>query len=227
MASGTLICITYLLILFGLTKLFGIKYTDITKSTENIKKGLVYPIGIATGILTIFAFADGWAPGVFTFTPKVEVLWLWIIPILYVVSILIRMTHANWSHFGKRGIAYLLVATMLVGFSEELLVRGILVSSLDSSVIFGLLHFINYFNGQDLKTTSIQVFGTTIFAINYYVIFAISGTLWLPILLHFLYDFSLLSQGGEVNKKTGKESSLELGLIFATYICAIIALFFL
>lgn len=239
MITGIAICIIYILLLFGVTKLFGVKYTDILKSTTNIKIGILYPVGIATILITVFAVVFKWAPGVFTFTPRVDQPWFWVIPGLYIVGIIVRLTHAAWEDLGKRAIAYIFVGTAFVGFSEELLVRGILVTALLdsgysvfvtgllSSVIFGVLHFVNYFNGQSIKTTLMQVIGTILAGLTFFAMLVVSGTLWLPILIHFLFDFSILVQGGEVNQETGREYKYEKVIILIIYTAALASLLFL
>ena len=203
MLNAILICSIYVAILFGISKLFGVKYTEILKTTENIKKGIVYPIGISALLLSIFAYSFGWLPGVLKFEPVVVKPLLWIIPLATAVAIVARFYKANLRAFDKKGPWLLALGALIVGFSEELLVRGIAVSALQdsgysilltgviSSLIFGILHFMNYFNGQDIKKTSIQVAGTILMGLNFYIILVISGTLWAPILAHFLYDLSI------------------------------------
>jgi membrane protease YdiL (CAAX protease family) len=136
-------------------------------------------------------------------------------------------------------LLYLFLGTLLVGFSEELLVRGIVVTSLldngysivltgiISSILFGVLHFINYFNGQSFRITLVQVASTALTGINFFVLFIISGTLWVPILLHAIFDFSLLVQGGELNKATGKEKNIESIIVLLLSISALGAVFFI
>lgn len=237
MISAIVICTLYVALLFGITKLFGVKYTEITKTTDNIKKGLLLPVSIVTIILTLFAVIFNWIPDVFTFSPRNENIILWVIPFIYVVGIFIRLQHAAWKDFTKKGLLYLFFGSLLVGFSEELLVRGVVVTALldsgytilltgvISSVIFGALHIINYFNGQSFKITLLQVVATTLMGINFYVVFIITGTLWAPMLLHFIFDFSLLVQGGDLNKLSGKEKKVEPILALLLYVAALGALF--
>lgn len=207
MITAVIICALYVLLLIGLVKLFGVKYTDFIKSTENIKKGIIYPIGIGTVLLVAFAYMFDWLPDVFTFTPKVDEPVLWLIPAATLITTFARFYKANLRAFDRKGIILLILGSLIIGFSEELLVRGIAVSALQdagysvlltgiiSSLIFGVLHFMNYFNGQNLKKTSIQVAGTVLMGLNFYIIFVISGTLWLPIIAHALYDLSIFLLG--------------------------------
>ncbi len=207
MLTAFIICSVYIFLLFVITKLFGIKYTEIIKNNHTIRNGIVFPVVIGTVILTSFAFYFDWIPGVFSYSPVINNPILWIIPIFTVISIVARFLKINRKYFQKNGLLLLAVGLFFVGFSEELLVRGIAVNALledgfsvmwagiFSSLIFGLLHFMNYFNGQDIKKTTIQVLGTFLMGLNFYFIYILTGSLWYPIIAHFLYDFSILAMG--------------------------------
>jgi membrane protease YdiL (CAAX protease family) len=104
-------------------------------------------------------------------------------------------------------IGVALIATAFVGYSEELLTRGLLVQGarasgfteikvfLISMVVFGFLHGLNIINGQDIVTTIQQVIFTALAGGVYYTMFRKSGFLVVPMILHGLWDFSLLTQG--------------------------------
>ena len=240
MLSAIIICAVYVTMLFVLTKFFGVKYTDIIKNTGNIKKGIVLPVGIATALLTMYAFAFDWLPEVLSFSPRLEQPILWLVPLVAIVGIIARFTVFNAKAFDRRGILLLGVGTLLVGFSEELLVRGIAVGALQkagysvlitgiaSSLIFGLLHFMNYFTGQDIKKTSIQVAGTIGMGLNFYITLVISGSLWLPIIAHALYDLSIMLMGPE--PKIDEKSVVAKVITISTlgmFLLPVLGLFFL
>ena len=222
MIQGIIICFVYVALLTALSKLSGIKYTDLIKNEHNIKKGMLIPIGIGTLLLTIYAFVRDFIPTVFTYTPRFSNLLLWIVPVVIILGILLRVPRWNLRSFTKRSIIYLVLGAFIVGFSEELLVRGIFVNLLQqsgysvlvvgllSSVIFGVMHGINFLTGQNAKTTAGQMFTTTLIGFNFYVVLVLTGSLWVPIVLHALHDLSLFLCGGEINKTDGEVSKQEL-----------------
>lgn len=207
MFQALFICAAYLLVLFMLTKYFGVKYTEILKNTNNIKKGIVYPIGIVTAVVVAFGYFLNFIPAVFTFSPKENASALWLVPLVTAVAIIARFALAKFTNFSRNDWLLLTIGAFFVGFSEELIVRGfavyvlrdagfsVVAAGVISSTIFGLLHFVNYFNGQDIKKTSLQVGATMFMGLNFYIIYVISGTLWLPIIAHFLYDLSIFALG--------------------------------
>jgi membrane protease YdiL (CAAX protease family) len=235
---GIVVCVAYVAILLGLQKASGVRYDQITDSAETMRKGIVVPVAVCTALLVAFAAATGRLADAFTYAPRAASVWLWAVPAVIVLGIVLRLVRAPWSSAGAAYIGWALVGTALVGFSEELLVRGILVDlvqaddrapvvvALITSVVFGLLHGANVVNGQDARTTAIQVVATTITGFALFACLAVSGTLWLPIALHFLYDFSLVIQG-QVNKVDERQSPVETVVILLTYVLSVASLFLL
>lgn len=239
MLTGIIICFVYVAFLTVINKLSGVKYTDILKSTHSIRNGLLIPVAISTTLLLAYAILSGWIDRVFSAGFSIESIWLWIIPLVIIVGAIARLTHISWRRFEPIAVVYLIIASFLVGFSEELLVRGILVKSLQdaklsivvvglvSSLIFGILHFVNFINGQDKKTTLVQMANTALIGFNFYIILGLTGTLWAAIILHFVHDLSLLLQGGELNKPKSKNSKFDSLLAILLLVLPIVGIPFL
>lgn len=225
MITAILLCAVYVGILFLLSKYTGVPYTDLNKNTHTIRRGIVLPVGIATILLTLYAFLAGFIPDVFSFEPISQSLVPWLMPIAFAAIIIVRACFIRLRTYGRAGFLWLLFGTALVGFSEELLVRGIVVHLLQesgygvlvvgilSSVLFGVMHVINYFNGQTLAKTGVQVAATVIMGIGFYISLVVSGTLWLPIVLHWLYDFTILALGHNPKFSAKKERYLSVAAI--------------
>jgi membrane protease YdiL (CAAX protease family) len=142
---------------------------------------------------------------------------------------------APWSSAGAAYVGWAVVGTALVGFSEELLTRGILVDlvqadgrgplavALITSILFGLLHGANVVNGQDARTTVLQVVSTAITGLALFACLAVSGTLWLPVVVHFLFDLSLVVQG-RMNKVDERQTPVETVVVLLTYVLALASL---
>lgn len=96
------------------------------------------------------------------------------------------------------GISFCITA--LIGITEELEYRGVLFGVLGgkgeikaaifSSIIFGLMHFLNLIKGADFLDTAVQV----VFAFGFGLVLCIvrmeTNSLLLPILIHWLWDFN-------------------------------------
>ena len=99
------------------------------------------------------------------------------------------------------------VGFALVGFSEELMTRGLLVTGFraqlvevwvagGTAVLFGMMHGLNVFFGQDASTTVKQVLGTIPMGVLFYVCRRVTGSLVPAMVIHALVDFSLVVFGG-------------------------------
>lgn len=235
MLLGIVMCVVYAAILVGLQKASGVPYPEIAKSADNLRKGVVIPVAIATVLLVVFAAATGRLLPAFS-ADRVDALWLWAIPIVFALMIALQFSRARWDLFDRRAIVFMVVGTVLVGFSEELLVRGVLLevlqeSGLDlrwiaivTSVVFGLLHGLNIVNGQAIGTTVVQVLLTTLIGLGLFAALMVSGTLWLPIALHFLMDFAVISRGGTVNEDDERPPVPQMALTLLLYVLALASL---
>ncbi|MDE6411915.1 MAG: CPBP family intramembrane metalloprotease [Clostridia bacterium] len=98
-----------------------------------------------------------------------------------------------------------IIKCLLIGISEELLFRGIIFSSLSdyfkkkgrscflpvlfSSVIFGLFHFINLFDGAGILAVLQQVGYSFLIGAMLAIVLLKTKNIWLCIFLHALFDF--------------------------------------
>lgn len=99
---------------------------------------------------------------------------------------------------------FILANTMLVGVSEELACRGVLYqglrgrfglwpAALASSMLFGAVHILNGFTTGDFTTASIQAITASMTGIAFVGIRIRTGSLYPGILLHGLWDFTLVA----------------------------------
>lgn len=212
MIVGLLVVVIYAAILLVLEKRSGVPYTAIADSEANLRRGVLIPVAVALAALLIYAVATGRLADAFTYAPTVTTAWLWVVPALIVAGIVLRLATTDWRALGGRRVLVIAVSALLVGVSEELLVRGLFLDTLQdagwaavwvavvTSIVFGLLHGMNLLLGQDVVTTLAQVVTTTLMGLALFTSLALSGSLWLPIALHALFDFSLLAQGSAIKQ---------------------------
>jgi CAAX protease family protein len=199
--------VVYIVILIIIQKFSGVPYTDVAKSSENMLHGILIPVGIASLILTIIALWSGWWKDVWRDKYKIkDHVWMHIFLILVVLGIIGNFFNGNISP-NTSFIVYALIATAIVGYSEELLTRGLLVRGARGSgftevkvflivmLVFGFLHGLNIINGQSLLRTIQQIIFASLTGGVYYAIFRKSGLLAVPMILHALWDFSIFTHG--------------------------------
>lgn len=104
------------------------------------------------------------------------------------------------------------VTMFLVGYAEEVFLRGIVLNLLIqrfsktgrgvlgavliSSIIFGLAHFSNLAAGANLESVCVQVIEAVVLGIIFAAIYLRSNNIWVTIILHGLMDFASLQGSG-------------------------------
>jgi membrane protease YdiL (CAAX protease family) len=103
-----------------------------------------------------------------------------------------------------RDLLQVVLVSLMVGYTEELMFRGILfhgatarfrplLGAIISSLVFGLFHFINLLGGQGLGWTVSQAVHAASDGFMYAAIRLITGSLWPTMLLHGLWDLAISS----------------------------------
>lgn len=129
--------------------------------------------------------------------------WTLVVPGMVLVCALI-ITH--YSGLGEKGIVFallLFISTMMVGFGEELVFRGLGITAFRDSgfsefkvglwttVIFGLAHGTNLFTAG--PQALVQIVATTATGFVFYLVLRSSGALVVAMAAHGLWDFSVIS----------------------------------
>ena len=210
-------------------------FSQVTASAENTRNGIVIPVGVAAAYLTIMASVLGWwRPALFEPRRRVHLpRWLWIIPILAIVGFaadIARSEHRG--DFTTEHWWYLIIGFALVGYSEELMTRGLLLTGMRAewlerrvlivtTLLFALMHGLNLAFGQDLSTTIKQMVGVIPMALLFYVVRRETGTLIFSRVVHGMLDFSIIVFGGtsaamnNLDSKAGAPVGAGIPLILA------------
>lgn len=121
------------------------------------------------------------------------------LPMLILVVLLIGLMGDGTTTSPLRVIMIILSLNALVGMSEEILFRGIIFGALRqkhslilsiavSSIVFGLLHFVNLGAGQSFTATLYQVINAACLGGLFCAILLQTNSLWYPILLHTIWN---------------------------------------
>ncbi|WIB64117.1 type II CAAX endopeptidase family protein [Curtobacterium sp. MCBD17_040] len=184
----------------------GDDYERVGLTIPSVVTALLVPEAIAAVALALVVTGLGWwrigtidlrrgAPG-----------WAAVAPIVILLIEAGRLATVAWN---GRPLAYFLLlglATLLVGFFEETMARGVLLVGLRrrlpelwvwmvSSAVFGCLHLLNALAGQGLGTTIEQVVFAAAFGSVLYIARRLTRTLLVPMLLHAVWDFGVIGAG--------------------------------
>ena len=195
------LAVVYMAIVGIVWAVVGLNYDEVGDSTSTVVKGIVIPVVLGAIFLAVATSYLGWWGPSITETMRAPK-WLWAVPVLMFLPGLGALLGGAPS--ADRSIGYLValaVGTLFVGFSEEMLTRGVGLVGLRggfkepiawalSCLLFGLIHALNFFFGQSFGSTIQQIVFAFVAGSVLYITRRVSGTLIVCMLLHAWIDFT-------------------------------------
>lgn len=197
---------------FVLFQLLSLVFTPLAvniqepSSAAGIAVFYVLPELVGAVILAAFTLSVGWWREVFGRQPIRGRGWMWIAIAVVLLFNILRFATIDYGSAGFEIVAAWLLAGLLIGFTEEVLTRGLVVNlmrkagyrevvvAVVSAALFAGLHAGNLLNGQNLLATGFQLIYTFAFGILMYLALRVTGTIIAPILLHASTDPSIFLQ---------------------------------
>lgn len=226
------VVIVYAGIIQGLGLLIGVDTGDSDSAfpdAEALVRNALIPIGasivFAAGVVTWL----GWWGEVLSYRAPVR-RWVRWVPISMIAVAVLGL---NYGHLADQSVSLVLCVLLLglfVGVGEELMFRGIGVHvfrragltegkvALCSSLVFGLVHVSNAF-GTGAQAV-VQALVVTTSGYFFYLCLRVGGAIWLPMLVHGLWDISLFSSQVGDQPKT----YLGMALVIALQVTLIVVL---
>ncbi len=173
-------------------------------TTEAIARNGLIPIGLSVVFAAAVVTWLGWWGDVLRYRAPVR-RWVWFVPVSMLVAAVLAVNYPNLADQSPGMVLALIAMTACVGIGEELMFRGIGVQvfkkagfsegrvALWSSVVFGAAHLSNVFGSGSQAIFQAIVVSTS--GYFFYLCLRVGGTLLLPMLVHGLWDFSLVSNG--------------------------------
>ncbi|MFD4375636.1 CPBP family intramembrane glutamic endopeptidase [Streptomyces sp. NPDC058486] len=189
------------------------------------------PIGLSVLFGAAVVTWLGWWGSVMTYRAPVR-RWVRFVPISMLVVAVIGVNYPNLANQPVSLVLSLIVMTLLVGIGEELMFRGIGVQvfkraglsegkvALWSSVVFGVVHVSNAFGEGAQAILQAVIVATS--GYFFYLCLRVGGTLLLPMLVHGLWDFSLVSNAVGIDPKASPGMILPIVLQIALIVLLIV-----
>ena len=202
---GFAIFIGYMILVFSVQKLGGVPFPEWGDSGSNLFFGAGLSLLVATVALAVTTSLLGWwRPALFE-AVRSRHRWPIVVPIVMALLLVVNLSATDWKSFDGAFLAASIVL-ILVGFTEELTTRGLLLVALRSrfsevwvwlisSVAFGLMHYMNVLLGQGFAPTSQQVGLAFLAGTIFYILRRTTGSLIPAMVLHGLWDFSVFAVG--------------------------------
>jgi len=159
------------------------------------------PIIITSVLLVTFAISADWLKELFARQPLGGGRWMWTALIAVVGINVAALFSIDYAKAGLSLVGTWLLAGLFIGFVEELVTRGFVVTlmrkaghgeiavALASAGVFAALHLTNLFTtDQGLGVTLVQVVYTFFFGVCMYLILRVTRTLLAPMLVHASTD---------------------------------------
>lgn len=173
---------------------------------------LVKALGLVIVVLAISVLR--WWPAVLRESLRTR-RWVWVVPIALLLACLATIDYGRLATAGAALTVALLTGALLIGASEELLFRGVVLTFLRdryrewvaaavTALLFGAVHFL---------AGPVQMLSSAIFGYLLYYVRRVSGGIWLPILAHAAWDFSVFSGFTTADPVVDPDTSLLLFLL--------------
>lgn len=200
----------------------GMLEENLFATPGSVFAGLLLPVLIGSIVLLAFSATLGWLPKpLFTKQPVAGRWWMWFAPVIVAIPIVLRLFGTDYSAFSAGVIVLTFAAGLLIGLSEELLTRGLVVTLMRraghnewvvaaiSALFFALLHSTNIISGQGLETVGSTIVYTFAFGVLMYLTMRVTGNLIWAVILHGLTDpTTFLATGGIDQAAAGAQSPL-------------------
>ncbi|MEV7692520.1 CPBP family intramembrane glutamic endopeptidase [Microbacterium sp. NPDC089189] len=196
----------YVLIILVVSLMSGVPFTDIGTSADSTWRGAVLDLAVGAVFLIIVTAALGWWRPALTERRRSRHRWPIFVPILMLVGVLINVVTTDWSQFDASFLLSLAALGILVGFNEELMARGLLLTGLRpqvreawvwfiTSALFGGMHLINALLGAPLGGALAQAGLAFASGTAFYIVRRVTGSLIGAMVLHGLWDVSVFASG--------------------------------
>jgi membrane protease YdiL (CAAX protease family) len=164
----------------------------------------------------------GWGGDIFGRQPVYRSWWMWIAPIFVALPIIGRILDIDWGGPALSVVLFVLASGLLIGYSEELLYRGVAVRmlragghrefsvALISSVLFGLSHGINILQGQEFKVVGPTMVYTVAFGALMYLTMRATGFIIAAMIMHGLTDPTGILAAGGIDKLPGEGGASDI-----------------
>jgi len=200
------VVVVYIAFAAGLGNLFS-GFVDEEQVAAEFALGHLIPLPLAILFVLLFLRWSGWGSDVWrehptpTLTPHRW--WLLSIPVLVALLPISQLGEIPWAARSAGFIALIALGTLMVGFGEELVVRGILLTAvrarhgefatlLTTSAVFGAAHIPgSVIEGVPVAFIAIQFTALAGVGVAYYWVRRVTGRLWVGIVIHAATDWVL------------------------------------
>lgn len=229
---AAVVFVVYVMLVVGLMRVSGVEYEHFFDTARTTLRSAVLPLAVGAVWLIAFLLWSRWD---FVFRDARRLssgAMVWALPIVMAVSLVLGLVGVAWDQFEVSHVLAVLLASVLVGFTEETLFRGVVLRALRqgtrseaaalgwTTLWFGAFHLTNLLLGE--PGAVVQVFFAGLAGLGFYLVRRGTGVIVAAMVLHGSWDFSAFLVG--VQPGDGFASSLGSFLIPVVYVLAAVTL---
>ena len=207
----------YLLASLGLGRIFGhlVDNQNIFATPASVFFGIGAPLVVGAILLSTFVTSLRWWRPIFARQPLRGRWWMWTFVAFAVVPVVLRLFGIDYGSYRAGVVPMAFFVGLFIGFTEELLYRGIVVKILRdgghrewmvavvSSLLFALSHAVNLLSGQPLVTVAVTMVFTFGFGMMMYLVMRATGNIIWAMLLHAFTDPTTFLASGGIDASNG------------------------
>lgn len=187
----------------------GFEFAKAFESVE-FSRNLVWGLGAGAVLGIVVTTALGWWRPVLGGGESPLDGWPRRLPLILLLLILVTTDYREFADIDSELLVWIVAASLLVGFAEEIVFRGVVVVGLRrsgarevavwvvSTVLFALIHLPNVVLGADVAPTIVQTVLAFAGGTFFYVVRRATGSILPAMALHGLWDFTLFAAGHDV-----------------------------
>ncbi|MFF3063434.1 CPBP family intramembrane glutamic endopeptidase [Oerskovia sp. NPDC057915] len=202
---AAVVFVVYCVIVIGLMRISGVGYEHFFDTTGDTMRAVVLPLAAGAVWLVAFLVWARW-DHVFRDARRLPTGWfLWSLPALLVLVAVLHLAGLDWTLFAPEHVLAVLLASLLVGFTEETLFRGVVLRAMRqgdrsegmailwTTLWFGAFHLTNLLLNE--PGAVVQIFFAALTGTALYLARRGTGTILAAMTLHALWDFSTFLAG--------------------------------
>lgn len=199
---------THVVIWIGLVALIPgddrVSFEHLGDQTTPWMRQFIIPLLVVLVVQVAITTKLGWWTSVMRDPARTTRRWFWVVPAVLLILGLIAFASSGAQDAGFDYLVGCLATTMLVGITEEMTFRGLLLvgarrvftrewlAVVLAGALFGLFHLPNILLGAPTGPTVVQVVQTAVIGTGIYCLRRVSGWLVPCMVLHGLYDYLVL-----------------------------------
>lgn len=196
------IAVGYTVLFIGLLLAFDVDMSDPFADVDSARS-VATVLGISAVVMALVTTVLGWWGPVMREDLRIGG-WMRFVPVIVLVAVLAAIDYSTVFDLDSDMLLWTAAAALLVGFTEELVYRGLALVGFRgglsemgawfwATIAFSLLHLPNIVAGADVGPTIFQLFAAVAGGTVFYIARRATGTIVMAMVLHMLWDFGSFS----------------------------------